>query len=131
VHSLFACRPGADDAQAAEDALHRFYLTKTPDEQLAQAVPSATILDGDVFARAAQGEEHRHTPAPLGVSEIKTDFAGRSARVVPEDERAPRVKRVPADWGRMRAVPVPAEVTEITMKRTRNAERNAGAEPER
>ncbi|KAI0034438.1 ribonuclease III domain-containing protein, partial [Vararia minispora EC-137] len=69
--------------RAAEDALHRFYLTRVPPEELEHSVPSHTFLDGDLFERASKGQENRHVAAPLGASEVRMDSAGRSGRIVP------------------------------------------------
>jgi len=58
---------------------------------------------------AGWGSEHAHTPPPLGACEVHLGSAGRSGRVVPVEERATRVKRVPGDWGRKHAVVVSEE----------------------
>jgi hypothetical protein len=55
--------------QAAEDALHRLYLTRTPPELV--RLPTMTFPDLD-------GEEAVYTPGDLGTTEVRLGSAGRS-----------------------------------------------------
>ncbi|KAI0051036.1 60S ribosomal protein L3 [Auriscalpium vulgare] len=62
--------------RAAEDALHRLYLTRTP-PHLVQ-LPTAT------FPAVEGGEEGAYAPGDLGTSEVLTGSAGRSSIVLPK-----------------------------------------------
>ncbi|KAI0272766.1 ribonuclease III domain-containing protein [Gloeopeniophorella convolvens] len=65
--------------RAAEDALLRLYLTKTPPEMV--RIPTATFpdIDGDVFT---EGAEAGYVPGELGTSEVQLGSAGRSTVVL-------------------------------------------------
>ena len=66
--------------QAAEDALHRLYLTRTPPELV--RLPKLTFpeIDGDIFT---VGDEAVYTPGDLGTTEVRLGSAGRSSIVGP------------------------------------------------
>ena len=68
-------------SQAAEDALHRLYLTRTPPHAL--ALPSSTFAEGDIFAAPA-GADASYAPGELGTTETLTGSAGRTAAVQPK-----------------------------------------------
>jgi len=55
--------------RAAEDALHRLYLTRTPPELV--RLPTMTFPEID-------GEEAVYTPMDLGTTEVRLGSAGRS-----------------------------------------------------
>ena len=74
-------------SQAAEDALHRLYLTRTPPHLL--RLPTSTfpapperaedpLARADVFVAPAHAEAP-YVPGELGESEVPTGSAGRSA----------------------------------------------------
>ena len=78
-------------SQAAEDALHRLYLTRTPPHLL--RLPTSTfpappegaedpLARADVFAAPAHAEVP-YVPGELGESEVPTGSAGRSAIKMP------------------------------------------------
>jgi large subunit ribosomal protein L44 len=56
--------------RAAEDALHRLYLTRTPPDQL--SLPSSAFPStlGSVFQPPTGGPLGKHVPGPLGASEV-------------------------------------------------------------
>ena len=68
--------------QAAEDALQRLYLTRTPLEQL--SLPSQTFT-GDVFAGLRSLTSSSYTPGELGHAEVSYGSAGRSSIVNPSN----------------------------------------------
>jgi large subunit ribosomal protein L44 len=61
--------------QAAEDALHRLYLTKTPPEMVRLPTMTFPEVDGNIFTK---GEEIEFRPGQLGTSEVQLGSAGRS-----------------------------------------------------
>ena len=61
--------------QAAEDALHRLYLTRTPPELVRLPTLTFPEIDGDIFT---VGEEAVYTPGDLGTTEVRLGSAGRS-----------------------------------------------------
>lgn len=61
--------------QAAEDALHRLYLTKTPPEMVRLPTMTFPEVDGNIFTK---GEEIGYTPGELGYTEVRLGSAGRS-----------------------------------------------------
>lgn len=61
--------------QAAEDALHRLYLTKTPPEMVRLPTMTFPEVDGDIFMK---GEEIEYQAGQLGTSEVRLGSAGRS-----------------------------------------------------
>jgi large subunit ribosomal protein L44 len=67
--------------QAAEDSLHRLYLTRTPDHLL--QVPSSTFpsKQGNIYKT---GSEAPYTPGVLGEAEIMYASSGRSNIVAPK-----------------------------------------------
>jgi len=67
--------------QAAEDSLHRLYLTRTPDHLL--QVPSSTfpVKQGSVYTT---GMEAPYTPGALGEAEILYASSGHSNVVAPK-----------------------------------------------
>lgn len=67
--------------QAAEDSLHRLYLTRTPDHLL--QVPSSTfpLKQSNVYKA---GMEIPYTPGVLGEAEILYASSGRSNVVAPK-----------------------------------------------
>ncbi|KAM6496928.1 Ribonuclease III domain containing protein [Amanita muscaria] len=76
--------------RAAEDALHRVYLTRTPDHLL--QLPSGTFAPGigDVFRNSEEKEEHTYVAPQLATPEIMYASSGKST-VAPE--LAPRTLR--------------------------------------
>jgi len=67
--------------QAAEDSLHRLYLTRTPDHLL--QVPSSTfpLKQGNVYQA---GTETPYTPGVLGEAEILYASSGHSNIAAPK-----------------------------------------------
>lgn len=67
--------------QAAEDALHRVYLTRTPTHLL--QLPSSTFPSerGNIFQ---VGREEEYTAGPLGEVEVRYASSGRSHIVAPQ-----------------------------------------------
>lgn len=67
--------------QAAEDSLHRLYLTRTPDHIL--QVPSSTfpLKQGNIYKA---GTETPYSPGVLGEAEILYASSGRSNIVAPK-----------------------------------------------
>ncbi|KAH9987122.1 60S ribosomal protein L3 [Russula compacta] len=61
--------------RAAEDALHRLYLTKTPPEMVRLPTMTFPDVDGDIFT---EGDEIAHRPGELGTTEVRIGSAGRS-----------------------------------------------------
>lgn len=70
--------------QAAEDALQRLYLTRTPPDQL--QLPSQT-LTGNVFAGLGSLKSSPYTAGELGHSEVNYGSAGRSSIINPSNRR--------------------------------------------
>jgi len=68
--------------QAAEDALQRLYLTRTPLDQL--QLPSQTFT-GDVFAGLSSLKGSPYTPGELGHAEVNYGSAGRSSIINPSN----------------------------------------------
>lgn len=68
--------------RAAEDALQRVYLTRTPLDQL--QLPSQT-LTGDIFAGLSSLKSAPYTPGELGHAEVNYGSAGRSSIVNPSN----------------------------------------------
>jgi len=62
--------------RAAEDALHRLYLTKTPPEMVRLPTLTFPDVDGDIFT---EGEEIAHHAGELGSTEVRLGSAGRSS----------------------------------------------------
>jgi len=69
--------------RAAEDALHRVYLTRTPNEFL--MLPTSTFPHGlgDVFN---PGEENNYTAPDLVMSEIMYSSSGKSSVLGPKKQ---------------------------------------------
>ena len=72
--------------QAAEDALQRLYLTRTPQDQL--QLPSQTFTD-DVFAGLSSLGNSPYIPGELGHAEVNYGSAGRSSIVNPSNRTLP------------------------------------------
>jgi len=68
--------------RAAEDALHRLYLTRTPPNQL--QLPSQTFAD-DVFAGLGSLGSSSYAPGELGHAEVNYGSSGRSSIVNPSN----------------------------------------------
>lgn len=67
-------------AQAAEDALHRLYLTRTPSDLL--QLPSSTFdPQGNIYK---PGPVANYTPGVLGETEILYASSGRSGIIAPK-----------------------------------------------
>lgn len=66
--------------QAAEDALHRLYLTRTPSEHT--QLPTSTFLGNDIFSMESESEGE-YTPGILGEAEVTYGISGRSGVVLP------------------------------------------------
>ena len=66
-------------SQAAEDALHRLYLTKTPPEMVRLPTMTFPDLDGDIFT---EGDEIGYQAGELGTTEVPLGSAGRSSIIV-------------------------------------------------
>jgi large subunit ribosomal protein L44 len=66
--------------KAAEDALQRLYLTRTPPDQL--RLPSQTFT-GDVFGNLSSLKSTPYIPGELGHAEVNYGSAGRSSIVNP------------------------------------------------
>ncbi len=60
--------------QAAEDGLHRLYLTRTPPEMVRLPTVTFPEMDGDIFT---VGDEAEYTPGDLGTTEVQLGSAGR------------------------------------------------------
>jgi large subunit ribosomal protein L44 len=71
--------------QAAEDSLHRLYLTRTPASEVALPSETFTSLDADVYASDVDWAGYA-APA-LGEQEVMYASAGRSAIVLDEGVR--------------------------------------------
>ncbi|KAI0058997.1 ribonuclease III [Artomyces pyxidatus] len=67
--------------RAAEDALHRLYLTRTPPHLLQLPTSTFPEVDSDVFAG---GEEASYSAGDLGTTEVLTGSAGRSSIRLPK-----------------------------------------------
>ncbi|KAF8475343.1 hypothetical protein DFH94DRAFT_635655 [Russula ochroleuca] len=65
--------------RAAEDALHRLYLTKTPPEMVRLPTTTFPEVDGDIFTK---GEEIGYQAGELGTTEVRLGSAGRSSIIV-------------------------------------------------
>ncbi|KAH9995128.1 hypothetical protein BJV77DRAFT_992700 [Russula vinacea] len=65
--------------RAAEDALHRLYLTKTPPEMVRLPTTTFPDVDGDLFT---EGEEIGYHAGELGTTEVRLGSAGRSSIIV-------------------------------------------------
>lgn len=68
--------------QAAEDALHRLYLTRTPVGQL--RLPSSAFSE-DIFSQTEHTKEESYVPGELGHMEVAYGSAGRSSIVLPNN----------------------------------------------
>jgi len=68
--------------RAAEDALHRLYLTRTPPDQM--QLPSQTFT-GDVFTSLSSLESSSYTAGELGHTEVNYGSAGRSSIINPSN----------------------------------------------
>ncbi|KAH9074840.1 hypothetical protein EDB83DRAFT_2287488 [Lactarius deliciosus] len=66
--------------RAAEDALHRLYLTRTPPELVRLPTLTFPEIDGDIFT---VGDEAAYTPGELGTTEVRLGSAGRSSIIGP------------------------------------------------
>jgi len=60
--------------RAAEDALHRLYLTKTPPQMVRLPTSTFPDIDGDIFT---EGDENAYQPGELGTTEVQLGSAGR------------------------------------------------------
>lgn len=69
-------------SQAAEDALQRLYLTRTPLDQL--QLPSQTFT-GDVFVGLSSLKGSSYTAGELGHTEVNYGSAGRSSIINPSN----------------------------------------------
>jgi large subunit ribosomal protein L44 len=67
--------------QAAEDALHRLYLTKTPPEMVRLPTTTFPEVDGNIFTK---GEEIGYRPGEIGTTEVQLGSAGRSGIIASE-----------------------------------------------
>lgn len=70
--------------RAAEDALQRLYLTRTPPDQL--QLPSQTFAN-DVFTGLSSLKSTAYTPGELGHAEVNYGSAGRSSILNPSNRR--------------------------------------------
>ena len=68
--------------QAAEDALQRIYLTRTPLDQL--QLPSQTFI-GDTFAGLSLPKSSPYIASALGHTEVNYGSAGRSSIINPSN----------------------------------------------
>jgi large subunit ribosomal protein L44 len=71
--------------QAAEDALLRLYLTRTPPDQV--ALPSSTFTSHDTDVYASDVDWAAYNAPALGEQEITYASAGRSSIVLGSDVR--------------------------------------------
>jgi len=67
--------------RAAEDSLHRLYLTRTPLDQL-RLPTSAFPESGDLFTQPSSAQE-AYVPGELGHMEVAYGSSGRSSIVLP------------------------------------------------
>ncbi|KAA1468840.1 ribonuclease III [Dentipellis sp. KUC8613] len=67
--------------RAAEDSLHRLYLTQTPPHLVRVPTSTFPLTQGDVFTA---GEEGAYVPGELGETEVLLGSAGRSSIVQPK-----------------------------------------------
>ncbi|KAI9510054.1 hypothetical protein F5148DRAFT_1182882 [Russula earlei] len=65
--------------RAAEDALHRLYLTKTPPEIMRLPTSTFSDVDGDMFT---EGEENAYQAGELGTTEVRLGSAGRGRIII-------------------------------------------------
>ncbi|KAH0582748.1 hypothetical protein H2248_010662 [Termitomyces sp. 'cryptogamus'] len=63
--------------RAAEDALHRVYLTRVPNHLM--SLPTSTFPTGLGSVFKVKGKEKPHTPADLGMAEVEYGRSGRSS----------------------------------------------------
>jgi large subunit ribosomal protein L44 len=64
--------------RAAEDALLRLYLTRTPPEQVVLPSSTFTSLDTDIYSDVDPSAVEGYSPLPLGEQEVLFASAGRS-----------------------------------------------------
>jgi large subunit ribosomal protein L44 len=62
--------------RAAEDALHRVYLTRTPNDQLSLPTSTFPLGVGDIFKK---GEEAQYQAPDLVMSEVMYSSSGKSS----------------------------------------------------
>ncbi|KAI0322816.1 ribonuclease III domain-containing protein [Amylostereum chailletii] len=67
--------------RAAEDALHRLYLTRTPSHEL--QLPTSTFAEGDIFTQGPEADAP-YVAGELGTTEVLTGSAGRTSSVLPK-----------------------------------------------
>lgn len=78
--SLCSDEKDRDTAQAAEDSLHRLYLTRTPSDLL--QLPSSTFdPQGNIYKAGPVAD---YTPGVLGEAEILYASSGRSGITAPK-----------------------------------------------
>jgi large subunit ribosomal protein L44 len=65
--------------RAAEDALHRVYLTRTPNNLLQLPTSTFPLGLGDVFRQDANTKENPYTPRDLTMAEIMYASSGKSS----------------------------------------------------
>ncbi|KAG6821452.1 hypothetical protein H0H93_010176 [Arthromyces matolae] len=63
--------------RAAEDALHRVYLTRVPNELM--HLPTSTFPAGQGSIFEVEGEEQPHQPGSLGLAEVEYGRSGKSS----------------------------------------------------
>jgi large subunit ribosomal protein L44 len=69
-------------SQAAEDSLHRLYLTRTPLDQLRLPTSAFSSESGDLFTQVGS-EAGDYVPGELGHMEVAYGSSGRSSIVLP------------------------------------------------
>lgn len=77
---LYSLATNSNTSQAAEDALHRLYLTQTPSHLL--RLPSSTFGENANIFKAAS--EAQYTPGELGEMEVLYASSGRSGIIAPK-----------------------------------------------
>jgi large subunit ribosomal protein L44 len=69
--------------QAAEDSLHRLYLTRTPVDQVRLPTSTFSSQTGDVFTQVESRDNESYVPGELGYMEVAYGSSGRSSLKLP------------------------------------------------